>query len=69
MTHDHSQPITNDAMALLKELSVIPQVVGYDHRIAELDNARLIEWRSGEGYFISQAGRAALSPVGGSDNG
>lgn len=55
--------ISKDALALLSELSVIPQVVGYDHRIRELDEAvpRLIQWVSGQGYFISDAGRAFLA--------
>jgi hypothetical protein len=60
-----SQPkISDAAMALLQELSIIPQVVGYDHRIAALDDAGLIEWKSGEGYFISEVGRAVLQPKG-----
>jgi len=56
-----AKPISEPSLALLQELSVIPQVVGYDHRIAELDQARLIQWVAGEGYFISDAGRSALS--------
>lgn len=55
--------ISKEAMELLGELTVIPQVVGYDHRIRELDEAqpRLIQWVVGQGYFVSDAGRALLS--------
>lgn len=55
--------ISKDAMDLLNELTIIPQVVGYDHRIRELDEAkpRLIEWIAGEGYFASEAGRELLA--------
>ena len=55
--------IGQKAMDLLKEIEIIPQVVGYDHRIRELDEAkpRLIEWESGFGYVASEAGRALLA--------
>lgn len=55
--------ISEPALALLGELTIIPQVVGYDHRIRELDEARprLIEWVSGQGYLASDAGRDLLA--------
>lgn len=53
--------ITEASVALLRDLTIIPQVVGYDHRISELDNARLIQWISGQGYFVSDEGRAFLA--------
>lgn len=55
--------ISAAARDLLNQLTIIPQVVGYDHRIKELDEARprLIQWVAGEGYFISDAGRALLA--------
>lgn len=55
--------VSTAAMALLAELAVAPEVVGYDHRIRELDEAspRLIEWIAGLGYSASPAGRAALA--------
>lgn len=54
-------PLSDAAFALLRELEHVPQVVGYDHRIAELDNAGLIRWESGLGYVASHAGLAALA--------
>jgi hypothetical protein len=55
--------ISKAALELLSELTVTPQSVGYDHRIKELDEAqpRLIQWVSGQGYFVSDAGRALLA--------
>lgn len=55
--------ISKAAMELLAELAIVPQVVGYDHRIRELDEAtpRLIEWEAGFGYIASDAGRALLN--------
>lgn len=53
--------ISEAAMRLLAELAAVPQVVGYDHRIAELEAARLVEWEPGWGYKASAAGRAAIS--------
>lgn len=55
--------ISKDAADLLADLTTIPQVVGYDHRIRELDEAqpRLIEWVPGWGYAASEAGRAYLA--------
>jgi hypothetical protein len=55
--------ISKEAMALLDELRIAPQVIGYDHRIRELDEAkpRLIEWVSGQGYFASRSGRKLLA--------
>lgn len=61
--------ISEASMALLQELSIIPQVVGYDNRVAELDAAKLIQWKSGEGYFISDKGREALKRAQPSDGG
>lgn len=58
------QKIAADAVSLLADLTVIPQVVGYDHRIRQLDEARFIIWVSGEGYFISPTGREFLASVG-----
>jgi hypothetical protein len=57
--------ISPDALALLREMEFVPQVVGYDHRIKELDEAkpRLIEWESGWGYIASAAGRALLAAL------
>lgn len=52
--------ISAPSMALLRDLEFTPQVVGYDHRIAELDKARLIKWESGLGYIASEAGLALL---------
>lgn len=56
-----SVTISTNAMELLRELTIIPQVVGYDHRIAELDEARLITWVPGEGYSASEAGHELVS--------
>jgi hypothetical protein len=55
--------ISQAACELLSELTITPQVVGYDHRIKELDEAqpRLIEWVAGQGYIASAAGRALLA--------
>jgi hypothetical protein len=54
--------LSKAAIELLGELAIIPQVVGYDHRIKELDEAkpRLIEWISGQGYLASAEGRSLL---------
>lgn len=55
--------ISSAALDLLADLAIIPQVVGYDHRVRELDEAipRLIEWMPGHGYIASQAGRDVLT--------
>jgi len=55
--------ISQKAMDLLKEIEIVPQVVGYDYRIRELDEAkpRLIVWEAGFGYVASEAGRALLA--------
>lgn len=55
--------ISEPALALLRELAIIPQVIGFDHRIAELDEARLITWVPGEGYFIAHSGIDFLSKL------
>jgi len=52
--------LSRESERLLQDLAVAPEVVGYDHRIAELDNAGLITWIAGYGYCASAAGRAAL---------
>lgn len=57
-------PISETSIELLRDLLYVAQVVGYDHRIAELDNARLIEWKSGEGYIISDKGLRFLEEIG-----
>lgn len=58
-----AQEISDAALKLLSELTVIPQVVGYDHRLRELDEAqpRLITWIPREGYFVSEAGLELLA--------
>lgn len=53
--------ISEKAMAQLRDLEHVPRSVGYNHEIAELDNARLIQWESGWGYIASDAGRAMLA--------
>lgn len=53
--------ISATSMALLRDLEFVPQVVGYDHRIAELDTAKLITWEPGFGYIASEQGRAAIA--------
>ena len=54
--------ISKPALKLLGELANVPQIVGYDHRIKELDEAkpRLIERVSSQGYIASEAGRGLL---------
>lgn len=62
MTSAASTEISKEAMALLRNLAIVPQVVGYDFLVKELDEAkpRLIEWLPGVGYFASAAGHALL---------
>jgi hypothetical protein len=57
-----STEISKEAVVLLRDLAVTPQVVGYDFLVKELDEAkpRLIEWLPGVGYFASAAGHALL---------
>lgn len=55
--------ISAPAIALLSDLTVIPQVVGYDHRIRELDEAGLIHWIPGQGYFAARNGRELLASL------
>lgn len=55
--------ISDEAKSLLSELSITPQVVGYDHRIAELDRANLIVWVSGRGYFAREKARDLLRDI------
>lgn len=57
---EHPQ-ISEAAMRLLRELAIVPESAGYDHRIAELDKARLIEWLPGWGYGASAAGIAHIA--------
>ena len=52
--------ISPKSLALLRELEHVPQGVGYNHEIAELDAARLIRWEHGFGYIASEDGRELL---------
>lgn len=61
-------PISDASLSLLQDLTIVPQVVGYDHRISELDRAGLIEWVPGWGYQASKAGRAALAKATGGEH-
>lgn len=52
--------ISEKAVALLRDLAGLPQSCGYNHEIKELDDARLIYWKAGEGYAASDKGREYL---------
>jgi hypothetical protein len=57
---DHK--ISDAAIELLRVLAIIPECVGYDHRVRELDEHKppLIEWLPRHGYTASVAGHQFL---------
>lgn len=58
-----STELSQAALMLLRDMEFVPQVVGYDHRISELDAAGMIQWAPGLGYEPSPAGREYLASV------
>jgi hypothetical protein len=57
--------ISEASIELLRELAIIPDCVGYDHRVRELDEHKppLIEWLPRHGYTASHAGHEFLKAI------